>query len=226
METVNFMELFAIDQKELLCRLVPTSAAPFPAIESPRLSERMKAGGAALLDVFGSDFLGVSAGHKSDTIRSWGAMAVGLMPVLDISERLEMARTFATDPHFSVREWAWISVRPQIASELDDALEVLGLWAESPEPFIRRFASESTRPRGVWCRHIPRLKDAPDIAAHLLEPLRADPERYVQLSVGNWMNDAAKSRSDWVVSTTDRWTREDRSAQCSFICKRALRSLK
>jgi 3-methyladenine DNA glycosylase AlkC len=65
------------------------------------------------------------------------------------------------------------------------------------------------------------LRDDPTPGLAVLEPLRADTHRYVQDSVANWLNDAAKDRPDWVRHVLESW-REEVSP---YVHKRAARSL-
>lgn len=116
-------------------------------------------------------------------------------------------------------------VRPFVAAELEQGLALLQAWVADSDPNVRRFAVEGTRPRGVWCAHIAALKERPELGLPLLEPVRADPSRYVQLSVANWLNDAGKSRPDWVEALCARWERESPAKETKWIVNRALRTL-
>jgi 3-methyladenine DNA glycosylase AlkC len=91
---------------------------------------------------------------------------------------------------------------------------------------IRRFAVEILRPRGVWCSSIKQLRATPWLAQSIIEPLKADPSLYVQKSVGNWLNDAAKDHPQWVDKLIAKWLNESQTKSTLYIAKRALRSIK
>jgi 3-methyladenine DNA glycosylase AlkC len=164
------------------------------------------------------------ATHASDVARSWAAQWIAFSD-LSLPDKLQAAWRFAADSHFNVREAAWMAVRDEIAADPDCAFALLQAWVTHPDANIRRFASEATRPRGVWCAQIHTLKAEPWRGLPLLEPLRADPSRYVQNSVANWLNDAAKTQPGWVQEVCARWEREDPSPATSYIVRRAQRSI-
>lgn len=164
------------------------------------------------------------ATHPSDVARCWAAQWIAFA-ALPLPAKLEATFRFAADPHFNVREMAWMAVRDEIAGAVDEAVRLLQPWATHPDPSIRRFASEATRPRGVWCAQIEALKAEPWRGLPLLQPLRADPSRYVQNSVANWLNDAAKSQPGWVQEVCAGWSRGRVPRETAYIVRRALRSI-
>ncbi len=193
--------------------------------EKPSITERMRIAGEILLEDFGldvEDFLE----HPSDTVRGWAAYVIGLAPGLTLEDRLKRIRPLADDSHFAVREWAWMPLRPHISADVETAIELLEPWVEEKSPYLRRFAVELTRPRGVWTAHIDLLKRQPQLGLPLLRPLKADPEKYVQDSVSNWLNDAAKSQPDWVRELCMDWAADCEDKSTLRICRRAVRSLK
>lgn len=186
---------------------------------------RMKLAGQLLLEYAGAESLPKWQGHVSDTVRGWACTMIGQLAGMSLADRLTLIRPSADDEHFGVREWAWIAMRPYLAQDVEASIRLLVPWTADASASIRRFACESMRPRGVWCAHIDILKRQPELALPLLEPLKADPARYVQLSVGNWLNDAAKTRPDWAREVCARWQVESPCPETAKICKRGLRTL-
>jgi 3-methyladenine DNA glycosylase AlkC len=215
-ETANLTEGLAINMMTLMAAVAP--AVPSGAID-PALGvvQRMAQGGAAL-----RRYRVALDGHPSDTARGWAAFAVGQDEMVPQMARLDAIRPFAADPHFGVREWAWMAVRAIIVADPLAAIAHLTPWASDPDPNIRRFASEATRPRGVWAASIKRLRAEPAHALPILSALRHDAHRYVEDSVANWLNDAAKDQPAWVTSLLDDWQADGVSAR---LIKRAGRSL-
>ncbi len=164
--------------------------------------------------------------HSSDTVRGWACYLIGSDATLDLSEKLQAMQPLADDAHFGVREWAWLAVRADLVAAPLQALTLLLPWTSAASPYLRRFACEALRPRGVWATHIALFKQQPQHVVPLLEALANDPERYVQDSVGNWLNDASKTQPEWVRDLCARWEREHSSAANAYICKRAQRSLR
>lgn len=227
-ESKTLAEGLAIDYSILLRSAVPqTSKQRLMQLKSLGNSgylQRTRLAAEILLETLGLDAADRLQAHPSDTVRGWAAHLIGLAP-LPLRERLRRITPFADDPHMGVRECAWLSLRPHIATEIETAIKLLKPWTSRKSPNLRRFATESTRPRGVWCAHIELLKQQPQIALPLLEPLRADEHKYVQDSLSNWLNDAAKSQPKFVKDLTRRWAQQGDCPATHRICKRALRSV-
>ncbi|MGE4373755.1 MAG: DNA alkylation repair protein [Xanthobacter sp.] len=227
-EASNLSEILAIDFPILLEAVLPDVVRAYPqkvaGLQELGISARMAETGRLLLACLGPGHLGDLQTHGSDTVRGWACFMIAAQD-LPLAHQLSAIRPLADDPHFGVREWAWLAVRPAISDNLEDALALLIRWTREPSAFLRRFASEATRPRGVWCRHITALKTDPAVGLPLLEALKADHSPYVQDSVGNWLNDAAKSRPDWVRSVVAQWLDSSPSPHTARIARRALRSL-
>lgn len=163
--------------------------------------------------------------HRSDVLRQWAAYATCSTPA-PLSSLLDDLEGAAIDSNMTVREAAWMAFRPHLAGDISLGLGLLGVWSRDPRLGLRRFASEASRPRGVWCPHLAELKRDPSPGLAILEALRSDPSDYVRRSVGNWLNDAAKTRSDWVESLCNRWLEVSATAETQQIVARALRSLR
>mgnify|MGYP003583783969 FL=1 len=229
MQSATLAECMALDQAMLVRTVFPgLSASALKAVNvacALGVLKRMACIGAVLLDELGTDGIAQCQSHAADTVRGWACFMIGAQPALDLQARLTSSRPLADDVHFGVREWAWMGVRPHLAQELAESIAHLAPWTVEPSERLRRFASEALRPRGVWCAHIAALKREPAQALPILSPLRADPSAYVQDSVANWLNDAAKDQPVFVRDLCTQWLQGASTDATRRICQRAQRNL-
>jgi 3-methyladenine DNA glycosylase AlkC len=192
------------------------------------ITRRVRGIGSALAEVGAArpELLAACAAHPSDVVRSWAAYAHGLLPARSFAARLARLRPFAADRSMATRECAWDAWRPEFRRQVGTGLRALARWVNDPDPNLRRCAIEGSRPRGVWTEHVPELKAEPWRAEPLLAAVRADPSRYVQTAVANWLNDASKSQPDWVVALARSWRRGRPSPATGWILHHALRTLR
>lgn len=229
MQSATLAECMALDQAVLVRTVFPgLPAAALKAVDAACALgglKRMAGIGAVLLNELGTDGIAQCQSHAADTVRGWACFMIGAQPALDVPARLAAIRPLADDAHFGVREWAWMAVRPHLAQELAASITHLAQWTAEPSERLRRFASEALRPRGVWCAHIAALKREPAQALPILSPLRADASVYVQDSVANWLNDAAKDQPAFVRELCAQWLQGTPAEATRRICQRAQRNL-
>lgn len=229
-ESKTLTEALAVNQTELFRTVFPDATSELlneiAATETLGIAARMRTIGAALLTHLPESSVARLVDHTSDTARGWWCFWIASNPEIDTPEHiLTRIQPSADDPHFAVREWAWLATRPKLSERLNESIQVLSTWTDSDSERIRRFASESLRPRGVWCKHIAELKKHPELGSPILEPLRSDTSKYVQDSVANWINDAAKSQPEWALELAARWSSESPTPQTQRIVRRGLRSM-
>lgn len=162
--------------------------------------------------------------HPSDLVRSWVCWAIAHR-IEDLEVLAQEMKPFAADTHFGVREVVIFASKDKFATDLEKSISLLQAWANSPDENVRRYLVEMLRPIGVWTKKIPAFVEDPSPMLPILDKLKADPARYVQNSVANWLNDASKSRPDWVKEVCQKWENESDSKATQYIIKRALRSI-
>ena len=228
-EARTLAEILSVDLAVLLKSAAP-DLSPSAYRKMSKAAEegwltRTKLAGEIILEHHGMKALPHLMAHASDQVRGWAAVMIGQQEQWTLKKCLEAMKPLADDPNPGTRETAWIMLRPRIAADLETSFSLLQDWAESPRDNIRRYAIEITRPRGVWCAHIRSLRDDPAAGLPLLSACHADPSRYVQNSVANWLNDAAKDHPQWVRQVTKDFLKKNDGQATQYICKRALRSL-
>ena len=240
-ETVNLVEFLAVDHTKLFrhtkvhLSLDETSAKQIAAaikkLSDKGVMQRLADTGQVFHETLeGRDnreeVYQQLAAHPSDILRNWAAYMDAANAKLTFAQRLKRAKPFATDANMGVREIAWMCVRVPAAEAIVTQIEELHPFAKHKNYLMRRFAIELSRPCGVWTKHITPLKERPEIAEPLLELCREDETKYVQDSVANWLNDASKTRPDFVEGLCDRWLSETNSKHTQRIAHRALRTLR
>lgn len=236
-ETMSWTEWMATDMSALA--RTTASAVSHSSLEAALMAAADEAAARGILDrlrIFGRAISAALTsfeqpafaqitGHRSDVVRQWGAYAVNdNLRTIALDRRLALTLPFAADRHMSVRECAWMAFRPHVAANLVEAIRLLEPVSRSADPNLRRFAIEVSRPRSVWGAHIIDLKRDPEKAMALLDNVFQDSSRYVRLSAGNWLNDASKTRPDWVLRVCERWS-EAGHQHTKAIITRGLRTL-
>ena len=239
-ETVNLAEWLVVDQESLARNifqnenwrfLLQPLEESFGLLKIKTAPKKMEVLGMVLAQGFPTKAQFENAlrrlkDHHSDIVRSWACFMIGKRSELSLQESLKRIQPLAADKNMSVREAAWLAIRPRIITQLGESLRLLMGFSLHSDENIRRFASEITRPRGVWCNHISALKDNPELGLLLLEPLRCDDSIYVRNSVGNWLNDASKTKPGWVQDVCKRWEKESPTKETAYIIRRGLRTLR
>jgi len=227
--TTHLGEILSVDFAVLVQTLIPGEplTAADIAANGKGILHKMRHFGEKLLAFGGEAFVLTLSTHPSDSVRGMSIFGLAKHHANSPLETvLDVVRPFATDAHFGVREWAWLAIRPKLATTLQESIAALSAWTSENDVNLRRFAVESLRPRGVWCTHITELRSTPELGLPLLEPMRAEAEKYAQDSVANWLNDASKDRPEWVRQVCQRWEREvGDNPHTRRIIRRALRSI-
>jgi 3-methyladenine DNA glycosylase AlkC len=119
---------------------------------------------------------------------------------------------------------AEFSIRAFIVRHPEQTYAQLLAWTEHPNVHVRRLVSEGTRTRLPWAPRLAAYQREPAPVMSLLERLKDDPERYVQRSVANSLNDLAKDHPERVIELCRRWLVGASEAR-TWIVRHGLRSL-
>lgn len=232
--TVNLTEWLAIDQRILLKNFLRSIAklewlvdmeAAIDAQKKPSANNNAKTIGLAFGQLLNQESLDeLMGGHTSDVVRCWYCWATSIQQD-ETGALLNAMKPFAADPHFGIREVVIFATKERLAGNLATAISILAEWVTSEDENVRRYAVEVLRPIGVWTKKIAALQEGPALALPVLTPLLADPSKYVQNAVANWLNDASKSQSEWVKALCANWQKTSNDKATAYIIKRALRTI-
>ena len=116
------------------------------------------------------------------------------------------------------------SIRAFLVKYPEETYARLLEWTEDDNVHVRRLVSEGSRPRLPWAPRLRAFQEDPRPVLALLERLKDDPERYVQRSVANNLNDIGKDHPDLAVEVCRRWLVAAPAGR-AWIVRHALRSL-
>lgn len=97
------------------------------------------------------------------------------------------------------------AVRPLLARWPKEALKVMLKWSVDPNVHRRRLSSEGVRIRLPWAKRLTVFLDHPDECSKLLTHLCQAPEKFVQKSVGNNINDLFKENPALANELIRKW---------------------
>lgn len=231
-ESKTLAEITAIDIALLMKHNIPSCKKRDMSFFSGKMGilKKMKEAAVIVSDSHGFEYhKNLLANKKSDTLRGIGAFMVGENVSLTAKQKVKAIVPYAKDAHFGVREWAWMAIRNDIANDFGMLYECIFPLSTNRNEYVKRFSVESIRPRGVWAAHITELKTNPGLAEPLIDNLFLDKSRYVNDSVGNWLNDAAKDNPDWVKKKCQKVLKNSDAGAAKtvdYVVSKATRSFK
>lgn len=116
------------------------------------------------------------------------------------------------------------AVRPLLREHPKEVMDELIKWASDENVHVRRLASEGVRTRLPWSQKLLVALDEFERYIAILTKLKDDPERFVQKSVGNNLNDLYKDapeKADFIIS---QWEKTGKSKVQDWIIKHGRRN--
>ena len=115
------------------------------------------------------------------------------------------------------------AIRPLLKEHPKEVMKELLLWTTDENVHVRRLASEGVRIYLPWSPKLLVALDEFEVYARLLTNLKDDPERFVQKSVGNNLNDLYKIAPEKAEDLIAQWRKTEPSKAQDWIIKHGMR---
>ena len=118
------------------------------------------------------------------------------------------------------------AIRPLLRAHPGEVMDELIKWTADENVHVRRLASEGVRIRLPWSQKLLTALEEFERYTMLLTNLKDDPERFVQKSVGNNLNDLYKEapqKADFLIA---QWEKSGQSKAQQWIIKHGRRNQK
>ena len=115
------------------------------------------------------------------------------------------------------------AIRPFIRQNPEHLIRAMTQWSLDSNFHVRRLSSEGLRPNLPWSSKLKLFIEDPSLVFNILENLKEDPERYVQTSVANHINDYFKVNYHEADALISNWAQNPKS-NTRWIIKHAIRN--
>ena len=116
------------------------------------------------------------------------------------------------------------AVRPLLKEHSKEVMDELVLWAADENVHVRRLASEGVRIRLPWAQKMFVALEEFERYTAILTHLKDDPEKFVQKSVGNNLNDLFKEAPEKAEYIIAQWEKTPASKARKWIVKHGMRN--
>lgn len=116
------------------------------------------------------------------------------------------------------------AIRPLIRDHPAEVMEELILWTKDKNVHVRRLASEGIRIRLPWSQKLLVALNEFEKYSTILTNLKDDPEKFVQKSVGNNLNDLYKEAPEKAEMIIAQWEKAGHSKAQEWIIKHGRRN--
>lgn len=117
------------------------------------------------------------------------------------------------------------AIRPIMGKWPAESLAVMNEWSKDSNVHVRRLASEGLRIRLPWAKKSLVVLAYFDDYKIVLSNLKSDPERFVQKSVGNNLNDLMKESPEKAKEIISAWLEDNPTKETLWIIKHGTRSV-
>lgn len=116
------------------------------------------------------------------------------------------------------------ALRPLIEKYPKQSLEIILKWSLDENVHVRRLASEGVRIRLPWAKKLLVAIEEFETYRLILTNLKNDPEKFVQKSVGNNLNDLIKESPELSMQIISAWQTDNPGKATQWIIRHGLRS--
>lgn len=118
------------------------------------------------------------------------------------------------------------AIRPLLKEHPKEIMDELILWSKEDNVHVRRLACEGVRIRLPWSEKLYVAIDEFARYSEILTNLKDDPEKFVQKSVGNNLNDLYKDAPEKADQLINEWRKTPSSKAQEWIIKHGRRNQK